>query len=183
MIKKYDLVIFDVDGTLLDTSEGILAAQRYTIEKMGYEMPDEKTMETFIGPPVQDSYARIYGLEGPILQEIATIFRNYYSTKSLLGARAYDGIYELFEKLRHEGIRTAIATYKREDYALTLLKAFGFDRYTDIMYGGDNENKLKKKDIIEKCIKTAGVTDLSRVVMVGDTDHDAIGAEKWESIL
>ena len=177
-MKRYDLVIFDVDGTLLDTTEGILEAQKYTIKKMGYEMPSEEELQSFIGPPVQDTYARLYGLEGPILQEIAEIFRNYYSTKSLLGARAYDGIYDLFDKMKEKGVRSAIATYKREDYALTLLRAFHFDRYTDIMYGGDNENKLKKKDIIEKCLKTAGVTDASQVVMIGDTCHDAIGAEK-----
>ena len=177
-MSRYDLAVFDLDGTLLDTREGVLSAVKFTIEELGYEMPDEDTLRSFIGPPIQDSFARVYGLEGPILQDIATLFRNFYSTKTLLEAVPYEGILELFAELSQRGIKPAVATYKREDYALTLLKHFGFDRYTDIMFGGDHENKLKKKDIIEKCIRVGGVSDVSRVVMIGDTDLDAIGAEK-----
>lgn len=177
-MNRYDLAVFDLDGTLLDTREGVLSAVKFTIEELGYEMPDEDTLRSFIGPPIQDSFARVYGLEGPILQDIATLFRNFYSTKTLLEAVPYEGILELFAELSQRGIKPAVATYKREDYAITLLKHFGFDRYTDIMFGGDHENKLKKKDIIEKCIRVGGVSDVSRVVMIGDTDLDAIGAEK-----
>ena len=177
-MNRYDLVIFDLDGTLLDTTEGVLSSVKYTIQKMGFEPLDDKALSTFIGPPIQDSFAKAYGLEGPILQEIATVFRNRYSTMEyLIQATPYEGIYQLLEQLRQRGIQTAVATYKREDYALTLLKHYHFDRYMDIMYGGDHENKLKKKDIIEKCIVTAGIDDLSRVVMIGDTVSDVIGAK------
>lgn len=177
-MNRYDLAIFDLDGTLLDTTEGVLSSVKYTIQKMGFEPLDDKALSTFIGPPIQDSFAKAYGLEGPILQEIATIFRNRYSTKEyLIQAEPYEGIYDLLEALCSRGIRPAVATYKREDYAVTLLKHYGFDRYTDIMYGGDHENKLKKKDIIEKCIVTAGVSDRRRVVMIGDTVGDVTGAQ------
>ncbi len=174
----YDLAIFDLDGTLLDTSEGILAAVKYTIDKLGFAHLPEEHIRRFIGPPIQASFAAAYGLEGEILQEIAGVFRDAYSSEFLLLARAYDGIFDLFSALTARGILPAVATYKREDYALKLLRHFGFDRYTDILFGGDHENKLTKRDIIEKCIRTAGVCDLSRVVMVGDTHFDAIGAEK-----
>ena len=175
-MNRYDLAVFDLDGTLLDTNLGILPALRYTIDKFGFEPLDDETLKSFLGPPVQDSFARTYGLEGEILQEIATVFRNYYSTVTLLQAEAYEGIFELFEALRERGVKTAVATYKREDYALKLLRHFGFDRYAAAMYGGDHENKLKKKDIIRKCIDTAGVDDLSQVVMIGDTTGDSMGA-------
>ena len=177
-MNRYDLAVFDLDGTLLDTGRGVLSAVRYTIKELGFEMPDEETLKTFIGPPIQDSFARTYGFSGPVLQDIATVFRNFYSTKTLLEADLYEGIPELFEELCGRGIKPAVATYKREDYAVKLLKHFGFDKYTDIMYGGDHENKLKKQDIIEKCIVSAGVSDISRVVMIGDTVFDAVGAEK-----
>ena len=177
MKNRYDLVIFDLDGTLLDTSSGLLRAITHTIKVMGFAPLDEKMLDTFIGPPIQDSFARAYGLSGPILQEIAGVFRDRYSTADLLGATAYDGIFALFDALIARGVQVAVATYKREDYALTLLRHFGFDRYTAILHGGDHENKLKKKDIIDICINESGVTDKSRVVMVGDTAHDAVGAE------
>lgn len=177
-MAQYDLVIFDVDGTMLDTTEGVLASVKYTIDKFGYDMLSEEQLKSFIGPPVQESFARHYGLSGDILQELATAFRDRYKDIDLLKAVAYNGIYEAFDALRENSIKTAVATYKREDYAITLLKKFSFDRYTDIIFGGDHENKLKKSDIIEKCIATSKVTDKRRVVMIGDTLNDAVGAEK-----
>lgn len=177
-MAQYDLVIFDVDGTMLDTTEGVLASVKYTIDKFGYDMLSEEQLKSFIGPPVQESFARHYGLSGDILQELATAFRDRYKDIDLLKAVPYNGIYEAFDALRENGIKTAVATYKREDYAITLLKKFSFDRYTDIIFGGDHENKLKKSDIIEKCIATSKVTDKRRVVMIGDTLNDAVGAEK-----
>lgn len=177
-MSKYDLVIFDVDGTLLDTSDGVLAAVRYTIDEMGYEKIDDDTLSSFIGPPIQNSFASIYGLKGDILQTIATVFRDRYKDYDLLKAAPYDGVFDMLKKLSEHNIISAAATYKREDYATTLLKHFKFDDYMGIMHGGDHENKLKKKDIIEICIDDSGITDKSRIVMVGDTDHDALGAEQ-----
>lgn len=177
-MAKYDLVIFDVDGTLLDTTDGVLAAVRYTIGEFGFTpLPEEKLLK-FIGPPIQNSFADAYGLSGDILQEIATVFRNRYSQHDLFGAVPYDGIFPLMEALKDNGIMPAVATYKREDYALTLLKHFGFDRYSSIMHGGDHENKLKKADIIQMCISESGISDKKRIVMIGDTENDAVGAEK-----
>ncbi len=176
MNQKYDLVIFDLDGTLLDTTEGVLASVKHTIDKMGFAPQPDAVLASFIGPPIQDSFAKLYGLEGPILQEIAGVFRTQYSTVDLLKAAPYEGIFELLSAIRAGGARNAVATYKREDYAVKLLCHYGFDRHMAVMHGGDHENKLKKRDIIELCIKESGVTDRSRIVMVGDTLHDAIGA-------
>lgn len=176
-MSKYDLAVFDLDGTLMNTKPGIFPALRYTIEKMGLRMLDDDTLSTFLGPPVQDSFAKHYSLEGEILQEIATTFRDRYSTVTLFEAEIYDGIPELLDELIKRGIKPAVATYKREDYALKLLRRFGFDSYTNVMYGGDHENILKKKDIIKKCITAAGVTDPRRVLMIGDSTGDALGAE------
>lgn len=176
MNQKYDLVIFDLDGTLLDTTEGVLASVKHTIREMGFAPQPDAVLASFIGPPIQDSFAKLYGLEGPILQEIAGVFRTQYSTVDLLKAAPYEGIFELLCENRAGGAMNAVATYKREDYAVKLLCHYGFDRYMAVMHGGDHENKLKKRDIIELCIKESGVTDRSRIVMVGDTLHDAIGA-------
>lgn len=177
-MKKYRIAVFDLDGTLLDTAEGLLVAVKYTIDKMGLAMLPDEQLRTFIGPPIQDSFAKAYSLEGEILQTIATCFRNRYKDYDLLKATPYDGIYEVFENLSHKGIKTAIATYKRQDYAETILKHFGFDKYTSIMYGADHENKLKKVDIIEKCLQGCKVYDGKNAVMIGDSSYDAVGAQK-----
>lgn len=177
MEQRFKAAVFDLDGTLLDTSEGVLASVRYTIDHFGLMMPGEEQLKSFIGPPIQDSFARAYGLTGDILQEIATVFRNRYKEADLLKAVPYQGIYDVFEALTDNGIKPAIATYKRQDYATEILVHFGFDRYTDIMYGADHENRLKKNDIIRRAICDAGVTETGEAVMVGDSDNDAIGAK------
>lgn len=176
MKNKYDLVIFDVDGTLLNTEEGILSAVKYAIKKHNLaDIPDE-TISSFIGPPIQDSLKRTYGIDGDFLQEVTSTFRARYSGEDLLKASVYDGLTAVFEKLQQLGIKTTIATYKRQDYAERIVKHFGFDKYTCGIFGADNFNKLKKKDIIANAVANSGVTDKSRMVMVGDTESDYIGA-------
>lgn len=178
MMQHFDTIVFDVDGTLLDTTEGVLASVKYTIQKFGFEMLSEEKLKKFIGPPIQNSFAKAYNLEGDILQDIATVFRNRYKDFDLLKAKPYDGIYELFEKIVAEGKKVAVATYKRQDYATEILKKFGFDQYTEILYGADHENKLKKSDIIRKCLDDTETFDYRKAVMIGDSDNDAIGADQ-----
>lgn len=177
-MKKYDIAVFDVDGTLLDTTEGVLAAVIYTIKKHNLPLLSEEQLKTFIGPPVQDSFQKYYQLGEKENQKLAECFRDRYKNFDLLKAVPYPGIFETMDVLYENNIKIAVATYKREDYAIKLLKHFKFDKYTNIMYGADNFNKLKKKDIIIKCMEDLGVTDYSKAVMIGDTDNDAIGADK-----
>lgn len=178
MQRMYDYIIFDVDGTLLDTTEGVLSAVKYTIIVSGLPRLPKEALLTFIGPPIQDSFRKHYGIEGAKLQELATIFRNQYKDVDLLKAVPYEGIYDVCEKLKEAGIKIGVATYKRQDYAERILKHFKFDRYSNYLYGADHENKLKKMDIIKLCMDEMGVIDKKRVLMIGDSSHDAIGAEK-----
>lgn len=174
---KYKLVVFDLDGTILDTTEGILEAVEHTIVKFGLPKISHDKLLSFIGPPIQDSFMRCYGIQGSELQKMADEFRVSYSSTHLLKAIPYDGIYQLFESLKEKKVKIAIATYKREDYALRLLSHYGFNKFTGIMHGGDNLNRLKKSDIITQCIREAGIDNKNDVVMVGDTIFDAKGAE------
>ncbi|MBP3421092.1 MAG: HAD hydrolase-like protein [Lachnospiraceae bacterium] len=180
MSTKYDIAIFDVDGTLLDTTEGVLASVERVIKERGLKPLAKEQLLTFIGPPIHDSFAKAYGLNGPVLQEMADEFRTYYKDEYLYLATPYEGVYETMNRLSQMGIKIAIATYKREDYARMILQHFSFDRYSDIMYGADMYNKLKKVDIIRKCMVDLGTTDCSRAVMIGDSVHDANGAMELE---
>lgn len=175
-MKKYDLVIFDLDGTLLDTSEGIMSSIKYAIQKMGLSVPNQEILQNFIGPPIQQSFSQIYNLEGEDLRKISDYFRNQYKEVDLLKAVPYVGIYKCLELLINEGTKCAVATYKREDYALKLLKAYGFDKYMDVMHGSDFDGLLTKADIIEMCINEACIYDKNKVLMVGDTMGDSKGA-------
>lgn len=172
MIKN---VIFDLDGTLLDTSEGVIESAKYAAKQMGYNELDYQTMLTFVGPPIQNSFKKHYGCTEEEAQRAANIFRDYYKNEALLLAKPYDGIYDLCELLKSKGITMAVATYKREDYALTLLKHFGFDKYCNPMHGADNNNLLKKEDIVRMCQREMGASN-EDCVLIGDTDNDAKGA-------
>lgn len=184
MGKIYKVAAFDLDGTLMDTSPGIISSVKHTIDLLGLRTLSLSEMQSFIGPPMQDSFERAFGLSREEAWDAAGVFREEYKKEeNLLLARPYDGIFEVMKTLKENGVIPVIATYKRCDYALSLLKHFGFHNYTDIIYGSDFEGKLKKKDIILKAITDAGAnpdnadgTGFSSVVMVGDSDNDAIGA-------
>ena len=177
-MRHYEAVIFDLDGTLLDTSEGIFRSVSYVIARSNLTPLREEIMRTFIGPPIQRSFARVYSLADEDAQKAAAMFRDRYKDHDLLLAKPYEGIIDAMNELRDAGIKTAVATYKRQDYAEKILCHFGFDKVTDAICGSDAEGKLTKRDIIENAIKNLGVTDKKRSVMVGDSDNDAIGAKE-----
>lgn len=176
---KYNNVIFDLDGTILDTTEGILESVRYTIREMGFHMLQEVELLTFVGPPIQNSFINHYNCTKEIAQEAAGIFRNYYKGEALLKAKPYEGIYKLLDKLKSKGAKIAVATYKREDYAIRLLKYFGFDQYCASMHGADHFNKMKKEDIVRLCMQEMN-GNLRDSLLIGDTIHDAKGAKEAE---
>ena len=176
-MSKYEAVLFDLDGTLLDTSEGIVKSVKETIEHFDLvRLPDEELLK-FIGPPIEWSFEGKCGVTGDRLTEVTKYFRDRYSNHNLLLAEPYEGIYDLLGYLNDNDIPVGIATYKKQDYAEKLLIAKGFDNYTDHIFGSDYGGKLLKKDIIKMCIDSLGIGDVSKVLMVGDSSHDAGGAK------
>lgn len=173
----YKAVIFDVDGTLLDGTEGILNSVRFAIEQFGLEKPEERKMLEFVGPPIQNSCKSIFKMDDEDAQAFANCFRKQYGEKDVFYARVYDGIYSLLDSLKSAGVKMGVATYKRQDYAVELMKHFGFDKYFDSMCGADNENKLKKFDILVNCMNELGAKK-EETLMIGDSFHDGEAAQK-----
>jgi len=170
-------IIFDLDGTLLNTTEGVLESARHAANQMGYSQLPYEVISRFVGPPIQESFKRYYGCDSATAQKATNIFRDYYKGAALLKASPYEGILKLCAWLVKNNTMLAVATYKREDYALKILEHFGFLKYLDAIHGADNENKLTKADIINMCITEIGC-DRNEVVLIGDTEYDAVGAEK-----
>jgi len=176
-MKEIKAVIFDLDGTLLDTSEGIYEGILFAIKKLGLTLPSSEHLKTFIGPPIQNSFKSYYGLTEEKSLEAAGVFREYYKNESLLKAHAYDGIYDCLQDLVSSGYKIGVATYKREDYALKILNHFNFGTYCKSMHGSDFEGKLSKSDIIQKTLDELGL-DATNSVYVGDTKGDYEAAKK-----
>ena len=176
-MKKFSLAIFDLDGTLLDTSGGLVASFRKALEINDLPMPDETCLKAAIGPPfhqfLRDNYTHLTEKE---ISRITNDFRNIYMTDEyLFRAEPYAGILELWKSYILRGVNVAVATNKRQDYAVRLLEHFGFDRYSRHLYGTDFDNKMKKSDVIRLCLTNTGV-DAEDAVMIGDAKGDAEGA-------
>lgn len=172
----YRGIIFDLDGTLLDTSEGVLSSVRHTIKTMGYRELPEETLLTFIGPPVKRSLMEHYGLDDAEADRATAVFRDQYKNMDLLKARPYDGILPLLERLKSQGFLIGVATLKREDYALTILEHFGIAEHCDLICGSDFASKMQKVDVLHKCLDGLNLSP-KEALLIGDTASDAGGAK------
>lgn len=168
-------IIFDLDGTLLDTAEGVLASVRYTTDAMGYLPLSDEVMHTFIGPPVKRSLIAAYGISEAEADRATEIFRDRYKNTDLFKAHPYPGIMELLPRLKQKGFLMGVATLKREDYACTLLEHFGIDRYCDSICGSDFASQMQKKDVLSKCLAALELPP-KKALLIGDTASDGDGA-------
>ncbi len=173
-MKAYKAVLFDLDGTLLDTSEGILHAFDEARRVCSLPQVTEEQRRGIIGPPVDRSFRELYRLNEEETRRAAAAFRDCYANRYLGEAVPYDGIFDLLRELRAAGIRTGVATYKRQSYALPLLEEKGLLPLFDVPMGS-SETLTEKAAIIRACIDALGAGD-GETVMVGDTLHDLTGA-------
>ena len=118
----YQAVVFDLDGTLLDTTSGVIYAVEYTIKELGLPMKEDSVLKTFVGPPMQLSFATHYGMEKDKALECANLFRKNYKEQSLLKAELYSGALELLEYLKNKGYKLLVATNKSHENAMQILE-------------------------------------------------------------
>ena len=174
---KIKAVIWDVDGTLLNTQEGLTAAYLYAIEQCHLPSKTDEELKSYIGPTPQTIFSTHFGLNEDEAQHAADIFRERYKSHDLFKASLYPGVEEVLSSLDKAGIQQAIATNKRQDYATAICEHFGLADYCDPIIGTDNENKLTKADLIRKCLEELEISDPSSVVMIGDTEGDKQAAQ------
>ncbi len=178
MKKRYRIILFDLDGTLLDSAEGILDATRYTLSHYGHEIPCERLLRSFIGPPVQEGFKKHLALDACTAARYADTFRAYYREHSLFLARPFSGVCRMLDTLRADGVHLAVATYKREDYARELLEHFDLARRFDVIRGADAAGRFDKTEIMRRALDELDVASADEALMVGDSVHDARGASE-----
>lgn len=177
MMKNFDTLLFDLDGTLTDSTEGILKCLINAVEKMGFEVPEDTNK--FLGPPIRQSFAEFIGMNEEQIDEAVRIFRERYSTVGLFENRVYEGIPEMLERLKNGGKRLMVATSKPEVYAVRILERFGIAPYFEIVGGAELDGSRDyKHEVIEYVLAKADITDRSRVLMIGDRRQDVLGAHK-----
>ena len=163
----YELVIFDLDGTIVDSSEGIFNSIRHVQKKLNLKEISERDMRHHLGPPMKDSYRRNFKLS-PEELELAVAYHTEYSHVSgIFESKVYDGVRELLTALKQRGINTAVATMKPEGITRELLNHHNLS--FDSVHG--HLDDLTKKDLIKMCISDFSIENKS-IVMVGDTKSD-----------
>ncbi|MBQ2841806.1 MAG: HAD family hydrolase [Clostridia bacterium] len=178
-MSKYNVILFDLDGTLTDPGIGITNSVMHALRKYGIELEDRASLYSFIGPPLIDSFERFYGFSHEEAVKSVDYYREYYRDKGIYENTVYNGIEELLKRLTEKEKKIILATSKPEPFAKEILRYFNLEKYFFFVAGSTmSETRTNKADVIEYALSECGISDKSSVVMVGDREHDIIGADK-----
>jgi len=179
-MKAYDVILFDLDGTLTDPGEGITNSVAYALNKVGIAVEDRQSLYPYIGPPLRDSFMNFAGMSYDEATQAIEDYREYYRVKGLFENILYPGMKECLSQLQQAGKRLLVATSKPELFAQQILEHFGIDSFFEAVAGADMaETRVKKADIITYALQLGDITDVSRVLMVGDRCFDMEGARAF----
>lgn len=176
--KKYTTILFDLDGTLIDSKPGILASMRKTLN--AYSIPfTEGIIDQMVGPPIRVSFKELLGITDiPLMEDMILYYRKHYKAGDWRDCKVYDGAVEMLENLKAKGYTLGIATSKPLQYTTIIMEELGLDKYFDFIGGATGDSSIElKTDVINSVLAGLKVTDLSSVLMIGDRLYDIEGAK------
>ncbi len=177
-MRKYDTVLFDLDGTLTDPASGLVASFKYALDKMGVDYGDVQSLKRFIGPPLYEEWKRVFSFSDDEADRALKIFREYYSVYGWWDNILYPGIPELLRELKNCGFTLAVATSKPDFFAKKVLKLFEIDVFFDFVGAADGDRTRDKKcEVIEYVFENLENVCRERTILVGDRKYDADGAK------
>ena len=175
----YDVILFDLDGTLSDSGPGIMHSVRYALAKFGITGESEAALRRFVGPPMIESYMKFYGFSHEQAVQALAYYREDYLSGAIYMNTPYEGMEETLRALNAAGKTVAAATGKPTSMAEDVLRHFGWEKYFAFIAGATmDESRSEKHEIIDYALEALGVTDRSSVLMVGDRDNDVLGAAR-----
>ncbi len=175
----YDILLFDLDGTLTDPAEGITNSVAYALNKFGIEVQDKRELYKFIGPPLVVAFAEYYGMSYEDSEKATAFYRETFRVKGLFENRVYDGVVDVLKTLKARGKKLVIATSKPEEFTLRILKHFDLFKYFDFVAAATFDATRNTKDkVIAFALESLNIADKSKVVMIGDRHHDIDGAKE-----
>ena len=168
-------ILFDLDGTLTDSGEGIINCAILALAHYGLPIPSREEMRVFVGPPLTESFIR-HGVPADKAEEAVAIYRSRYIPIGKYENNPFPGIRELLETLHEMGYKLYVATSKPEGMSIDILKHFDLDRYFTRICGASMDSSRNTKEaVIEYLMETTG--ERENMVMVGDTKFDVLGAK------
>lgn len=168
-------ILFDLDGTLTDSGEGIINCAILALQHFGLPIPDREEMRSFVGPPLHESFIR-HGVPAEKTDEAIRVYRSRYVPIGAYENIPYPGIRELLEELKAEGHTLYVATSKPEEMSVKILEHFDLAKYFDRICGASlDTSRSSKEDVIAYLLSLSGRAE--SIVMVGDTKFDILGAK------
>ena len=175
----YDIILFDLDGTLTDPGEGITNSVAYALGKYGIEVTDKKELYKFIGPPLKDSFMKYYGFSEEEAIKAIEYYREYFRDTGIFENKVYEGVVDMLEAIHAEGKKIVLATSKPEEFAVRILQHFGLKKYFNVVAGASmDSSRSKKGDVIAYAISLCDDFDKDKSIMIGDREHDILGAKE-----
>ena len=175
----FDLILFDLDGTLTDSKEGIFNCVKFALQSFGITENDEKRLNSFIGPPLYDSFRREYGFSHDDTLLALKKYRERFEKTGIFENTIYDDVVDALTTLKNHGKKLALATSKPYVYAERILKYFNIFDFFDYRAGAEPDGTNGYKDeVIQKVLDLASPCDLSQTVLIGDRENDILGAKK-----
>lgn len=178
MKQNYQYFLMDLDGTISDPKEGITKSVAYALNYYGIQVENLDTLEKFIGPPLSDSFQDFYGFDREKSLEAVEKYREYFKDKGIFENELYPGMEHLLKTITEQGGKIVLATSKPEVFAKRILEYFQISEYFTFAAGSTlDTTRNKKADVIRYALDTLGITP-EEAVMIGDREHDVIGAKK-----
>ena len=174
---KYKLIIFDFDGTIADTSLGIIDSHKYALVAMGKSIPQDEMLRKVIGGNLLKTYIETFGFQEDDARKAVGIYRKRYAENGIHKATVYSGFEELLKELKSCGYKIGVATLKAEKFAKVMLKELNIDRYFDIVSGMDENDTLDKAGLLLRCCECCNI-DVDDAVLIGDSINDLNGANQ-----
>jgi len=175
----YKNILFDLDGTLTDPGLGITNSIMYALRKMDKEVMEREALYKFIGPPLMDSFQKYCGLSEEESELAIKYYREYFKQYGLYENEVYAGVEKMLKVLKARQKKLVVATSKPEQFAIEILKHFHLYDYFNFVAGATMDaTRYKKADVISYALENCKITDLSSVIMIGDREHDIIGAKQ-----
>ncbi len=178
-MAKYNTVFFDLDGTVIDSGEGVSNSVLYALKKFGINETKEKALK-FIGPPLAHSFKEFYGFDDEKATLGIKIYREYYRERGIFECYVYEGIESLLKGLKANGYKVVLCTSKPEEYAHKILNHFDIMKYFDFACGAtmDEKTRATKDEVMKYAFETSGAKKES-TIMVGDRMFDINSANKF----
>lgn len=174
----YKAIFFDLDGTLTESGEGITKSVQYALEKIGKPEENLEKLKVFVGPPLMEQFMKYARVDEETGRKAVEYYRERYEVKGIFENRPYDGVEDMLQELKRRGYILAVASSKPEYYVTKILDYFNLSSYFDVVVGSEmNGARTSKAEVIEEALKRIKMSDKRQeVLMVGDKEHDVLGA-------